>query len=192
MKNTMIALLTAVFVTVVTVIIGAGMARTEMPEEDMPVETVVYAEPIHRTTYTELSVPGGDTSFKSYMDYTAITNTHSPQYRLQQDCYTDAYGIRRKGSYYCVALGTGYADAIGDKFRITLDSGETFLAIAADFKADCDTDSTHRYTPMSYGGKNVVEFVVETSALPTEARRMGDISYCGDMSGDISKIERME
>lgn len=157
-------------------------------------EPVVVAQ-MTTTTAAEpygYPVPDGDTSFKSYMDYRAITNTRSPQYRLQNDCWTDENGLRRCGDDYVIAVGTYYADCIGEKLDITLADGKEFTAIVGDFKADSTTDSTHRYYPMSGGRKNVVEFIVDTGSLDRTARRMGDISYIDGFSGDIASVEKID
>lgn len=83
-----------------------------------------------------LPLPGVDTAFKTYMDYRAITDKESVQYDLQQLAYTDSQGIRRIDGDVCVALGTGYADKCGERFEITLDSGNSFTAIVGDIKSD--------------------------------------------------------
>lgn len=139
----------------------------------------------------EYGVPTGNTSFKSYMDWECITNTASRQYKLQEECYTDCDGLRKHGDDYCVALGSYYADYIGERFRVTLDSGDSFTAVVGDFKADRHTDSVHRYTPMNDGGKNVIEFIVDTDELDSMARKMGDISFISGFKGNVSTIERI-
>ena len=138
-----------------------------------------------------MEVPDGDTSFKAYMDWHCITNTRSDQYKLQLECWTDDQGLRRHGDDYVIALGTFYADRIGERYKITLDSGVTFTATVGDFKADKDTDSSNMYTPMQGSAKNVIEFVVDTPELPATARRMGDISYAG-FEGDVERMVRLD
>lgn len=140
----------------------------------------------------EYAIPGGNTSFKSYMDFRMITNESSEQYKLQEDCWTDEAGLRRYGDDYVIALGSYYADHIGQRFTITLDNGDTFNAVVGDFKADVHTDRTNRYTPMSDGGKNIIEFVVDTHCLASKARKMGDISYIGGFHGNVQSIEECE
>ena len=170
---------------------------TNFKREDAPAAQVsttsTDTDPIifSNRRYVEYSVPNGDTSFKSYMSYKAITNTRSSQYKLQQDAYTDNYGLRKYKGYYMVALGTFYADKIGDVVRITLDSGDSFFAVVGDVKADCHTDGTNRYYPMSDGRKNVVEFIVDISSLDAKARKSGDISSIPTFSGNVTKIERV-
>lgn len=137
----------------------------------------------------EFTVPTGDTSFKSYMDFRCITNKDSEQWALQEGCWTDDTGLRRYGDDYVIALGSYYASYIGERFTITLDSGETFTAVVGDFKADIHTDESNRYTPMSEGRKNIVEFVVDTNELDSTAKKMGDISYIDNFEGNVRSVE---
>lgn len=138
----------------------------------------------------EYAIPTGNTGFKSYMDYRAITNKNSAQWDLQTKCWTDKDGLRRKGDYYVVALGSYYADHIGDRFIVTLDTGVEIPVIVGDLKADKHTDATNRYTLTEDGRKNILEFVVDTQSLPEMARKMGDISYVGGFKGNVRSIER--
>ncbi len=129
-----------------------------------------------------------DTSFKSYMDYRTITDRGSDQYRLQQEAFTDSDGIRRVNDDVCIAVGTAYAERCGIRFEITLDSGESFTAVAGDIKADRDTDSTNRYRPMSGGMGDMVEFIVETDKLDPYVRKTGSIGTYEKYSGNICSI----
>lgn len=163
-------------------------------EEDIQAYTeVTNTEPVTIPTvrYVSYNVPDGDTSFKSYMDYRAITNTDSKQYHLQQDAHTGIFGIRMYDDYYMIALGSYYADSVGDIFRITLDSGEQFEAIVGDFKADRDTDSLNQYHPMENNMKNVVEFIVDTQELDRNVRLSGSIGTYKKFNGNIKSIERI-
>lgn len=135
------------------------------------------------------TVPDVDSDFKSYMDYRCITNTSSDQYKLQQKCYTDDNGLRVYDGYYAVALGTYYSSTIGDKFHITLDTGEEFDVIVGDVKADCDTDKTNRYVPVN---GNIIEFIVDTRKLPKDVRFMGTVSALDDFEGSVESIEKIE
>ena len=138
---------------------------------------------------TALTVPDIPTDFKAYMDYRAITDTHSAQYRLQQSAETDENGLRTYHGKYMVALGTYYGE-VGDELTITLDTGESFDVIIGDIKADCDTDATNRYHPMANGGGNVIEFIVDTKQLPHDVRWSGTVSSIEDFAGNVEKIER--
>lgn len=140
---------------------------------------------------TELKLPLLDTSFKGYMDYRTITCTASDQYELQRQAYTDELGIREIDGFYCIALGTYYSSQCGEKFRICTDSGNEFYAIVADIKDDRHTDENNMYVPLPNGNANVVEFVVDTSAMESRVVLLGDISGYEQFSGNIVKIERI-
>jgi len=135
------------------------------------------------------SVPDIDSDFKSYMDYRCITNTTSDQYKLQKECETNEYGIREHDGYYVIALGTYYSTTIGERFKITLDTGEELLCEVGDIKADSDTDKTNRYVPIN---GNIVEFIVDTKELPKKVRQMGTISAIDIFEGSIESIEKLE
>lgn len=165
--------------------------KTEDTCAGAPVVTATVQEHIFDgSNAPEYAVPSGNTSFKSYMDYRAITNKNSSQWDLQTKCWTDKDGLRRKGDYYVVALGSYYADHIGDRFIVTLDTGVEIPVIVGDFKADKHTDATNRYTLTEDGRKNILEFVVDTQQLPEMARKMGDISYVSGFRGNVRSIER--
>ena len=171
-----------------------GEPKEEQIEAAASVQTttaVTYAANTIKTTLESMDVPTGDTAFKSYMSYKAITNKKSSQYKLQRRCWTDGNGLRRYKTYYVVALGSYYADNIGDTFRITTEDGHSFECVVGDFKADRDTDKLNQYTPMQ-GRKCVVEFVVDMQILDRTAKKMGDISYIEGFSGDIDTIERID
>ena len=112
---------------------------------------------------------GSDGSFKSYMSYKAITNKESKQYQLQTECWTDGFGFRRWGDYYCVAMGTAYSDVIGTKFVITFDTGVQIKVILSDVKQDRHTDSTNRFVPKN---GNICEFLVDTNKLSKVALKI--------------------
>ncbi|MCM1578415.1 MAG: hypothetical protein NC078_06425 [Ruminococcus sp.] len=138
-----------------------------------------------------LPLPDVDTGFKTYMDYRAITNKRSAQYKLQQQAYTDEQGLRRIDDDVCVALGTGYASKCGERFEITLDSGNTFTAIVGDIKSDAHTDSTNRYVELSEGRGDMVEFIVDTKELDKKIRRMGSIGGYEEYSGSVTNIVKL-
>ena len=140
-----------------------------------------------------MDVPSGDTSFKAYMDYRTIADTDTPQYELQQHCWTDCDGFRRQTDDYVIALGSYYGTEIGDRFEITLDTGTKFTAILGDQKANRDTDPNHQYTPVSDENmKNVIEFIVDTQKISRTSRQLGDMSNSYGFSGNITSIEKIE
>lgn len=146
------------------------------------------------TTYRTIAVPShADNSFKTYMDYRAITDHTSQQWKLQEKAYTDDKGLRKVGDYYCVALGSAFSSEIGAKFEITLEDGQTFKAILADQKADRHTDTTNKYRQLDNGKINVVEFIVDTNKLENLPKVMGDVSHVsdGEFAGEIIEIREI-
>ncbi|MCM1524667.1 MAG: hypothetical protein NC120_09450 [Ruminococcus sp.] len=139
-----------------------------------------------------LPVPDVNTDFKTYMDYRAITDTGSVQYDLQKQAYTDSQGIRRIDEDVCVALGTAYATDCGERFEITLDSGNIFTAIVGDIKADTHTDPSNSYVELWEGHGDMVEFIVDTKKLDKHIRIMGSVGEYEDYSGNVVSIVRLE
>lgn len=158
----------------------------ETPPET-PAETPAAAQPA-ALSGTLLDVPtsySANTGFKSFMDYRALTNRRSRQYALQQNAYTDEQGFRRYEGYYMIALGSYYASSVGERFRITLENGQSFLAITGDLKSDAHTDRLHQHR-----GGNIVEFIVDRRQISGTCQRMGDMSYAG-LPGRILSIEKL-
>ena len=135
--------------------------------------------------YIEYIVPV-TSGFKSYMPYTAITSKSSPQYKLQQSTYTGTYGIRQYGNRYCVAIGTAFNADVGTYFDLILANGAVIPCIVADIKANNHTDSNNMVT---IANGCLTEFIIDSSALNKNAKRMGDISYCNeDWNSRVEKI----
>lgn len=132
------------------------------------------------------NVPINSGSFKSYMDYRTITSRSSKQYKIQELAYTDINGLRRFDVYFIVATGSYYYD-VGDLLRVELDTGEDFLAIKGDMKADIHTDKNNQ---IAHDG-SVVEFIVDVNELDKTVKKMGDVSYISGLKGNVIKIEKI-
>lgn len=144
-----------------------------------------------------LDIPTCNTEFKTYMDYRCITDKTSAQYELQQFAWTDEDGFRRIGDDYIVAMGTYYAENVGDRFKITFDTDNEITVIIGDIKQDIHTDYFNQYTPIYdengiFFSGNVLEFIVDTDVLPKVPRRLGTVSYFNYLKGNIKSIERIE
>ena len=158
------------------------LITTEEPEADAPVGQLLT---VPESVFYE--VPNEESGAKRYMDYHSITNKNSVQWQMQLKAWTDGYGFRRYGNAYMVAMGTYYAKECGKTFRITLQNGFTFDAIIGDIKRDCDTDAKNQHR-----NGNVVEFIVDTTKIPTLSKKMGDVSYSfAEMNGKIQSIEEI-
>ena len=113
---------------------------------------------------------GCKSSVKTHMSYRAITCKSSPQYKLQQEAVTDPDShIRMSEDCYLVAVGTGYADHVGQKLRVTMTSGMQVTCMVGEFKSDRHTDPSHRYhvggmeNGVYYKGDgSVIEFITDT------------------------------
>lgn len=142
-----------------------------------------------------LLIPDIATDFKAYMDYRTITDEKAPQWKYRELAHTDDNGFRRIADDYVVALGTYYATGVGERFRVTLDTGVSFTVITGDIKDNKHTDPTNRYTPIFNGNKSlggcVVEFLVDIEKLDKNAKLLGTVSYFDEFEGDIAKIEKL-
>ena len=110
---------------------------------------------------------------------------------MREKAWTDEIGCRRYKDYYMVGLGSFYTVCIGDCFEITLENGTVFNIILGDGKADCDTDSTNRYTPCDWFGKdcaNVLEFIIDKEKMDKKCYRHGGIHYYKKFNSNIASM----
>ena len=166
------------------------------PIVEAPPVRAYFVEAPEQVSEVKLEIPDCDTSFKSYMDYTCITDDTTVQWELQQTAYTDEYGLRKIGTDYCVAVGSYYSETVGERFKITLDNGNEFTVIVSDLKQDKHTDISNQYSPVydSYGefyGANVLEFIVDVDQLHSMVVTLGTVSYYDEFEGNIISIERL-
>lgn len=130
-----------------------------------------------------LDTPTGS-YFKSYMDYEAITNKNSEQYKMQQQAETDPDGCRVYNNRYCVAMGSYYSKQIGTPIDVTLDTGVVIPCVLGDAKNDIHTNATHQV-----GSHNdVVEFIVDVDNLDSEAKRDGTLSSIPKFKGNVVEV----
>lgn len=110
---------------------------------------------------------------KSWMDYRKITDTESPQWKLQQEyAETGSYGLRTVDGRYCVAIGYAFEPKIGQYFDLVLRNGTVIPCIISDIKAHADTtDDMYTTDTDCYS-----EFVVDGESLSNKAHPHGDIS----------------
>lgn len=164
------------------------------PDFETPVAKTCLVEIVEQEI--QLEIPDCDTSFKSYMDYSCITDDTTMQWELQQKAYTNEYGLRKIGTDYCVAVGSYYSETIGERFKITLDNDNEFTVIISDLKKDEHTDSSNRYSPVydengEFYSANVLEFIVDTDQLHSMVTTLGTVSYYNEFEGNIVSIEKI-
>ena len=118
------------------------------------------------------------------MPYTAITDKNSLQYKIICQATPDENGIMKISNFYCAALGSAYGK-VGDKFKITTDTGNIFYIIKADQKSDQHTIGDNK---TSLDGSKV-EFIVDKNNLNKEVKKTGNVSVINQFSGKIKNIE---
>lgn len=112
---------------------------------------------------------------KAYENYSAITNTYSKQYKLQELAYTDDYGFRMYEGRYLIAVGTYFNAPVGTYIDVELENGVVIPCIVGDIKADRDTEDNNVYS-LSCGC--ATEFIVDGWRIDTFSR--GDVSVVVD------------
>ena len=134
--------------------------------------------------YKNMYIPN-HSSFKSYMPYTAITSKNSPQYKLQRKACSDKNGLRKYGKYYLVAMGQYYGK-VGDRFKVTLSSGQVFYAMIGDSKQFKHTGEGSGM--IGADNKDMFEFIVDYSCLNKEIRKMGNVDVV--LKGKVVKLQK--
>ena len=140
---------------------------------------------VQQSIGTEKDVPSNN-SFKSYMDADTITSRNTDQYKLKAKYVIDEQtGIWTVDERYCIAVGSYYTKSIGTYIDVVMENGSTLHCILGECKRNSDTDNTNRQNPNG----SVVEFIVNTSSMPSMVRKMGNCSYaCEEMKGEIESI----
>lgn len=156
-------------------------------------QTVTNYQPQNFEICEAVPLPTLPTNIKTYTDYRHYNLWYTPHYRLQQAAYTDENGLRRFNDDYIVALGKFYSESIGDRFKVTLDTGREFTVIFGDGKAPVDCDENNMYTPCrNYDGEkcaNVLEFIIDSDVMAKEVYAYGSIDCIEEFKGNIVKME---
>lgn len=117
------------------------------------------------------------------MDGRCITDTSSAAYwQLQR--MKPVNGIYMEECYVGIAISSFYGH-VGDKFRITLSSGQVFYAVMTDTKKS--EELSDQYT---HPDGSMIEFIVDTPTLPKQVLFDGSLDCI--FTGSIKRIERME
>lgn len=131
-------------------------------------------------------------SVKTYMDYRAITDKSSNQYRYIQAYMTvgDDGFLYDEDGFIGVALGSHFGP-IGSKWEIVLDTGITFKAVKIDEKAD-----RHVYNGCQHKQDgSVVEFVIDSRKFEKASNGyvwQGNFNNNPDFKGKISAIYKVD
>lgn len=159
---------------------------TETPQEEEnqqttePVEAEVVVEepapvseeatsPVVNTSNNNTIVPYPHSDFKTYMYGSAVTNTASAQYQLISRAYVGDYGIMMVDGCYLVAMGTAYANYIGQRYQVTFETGQVINVMIGDVKQDIHTD---QYNSAGAANGDLLEFIV--AQPPEQVTIMGN------------------
>lgn len=133
------------------------------------------------TTVENFNIPSGYGKFKSYMDYSAITNEGSTQFKLQQSATTGDYGIRYFDGLPMIAVAKRFGLS-GEILKIKFSSGQEGYFMIGDTKAG---------TNFAHPDGSVVEFIVDTNYIPNDVSVMGSFnSIYGGTVEEISKVTK--
>jgi len=118
-------------------------------------------------------------TFKSWMDFRAITSVESKQYKLQSMSVTNqTTGIREFDGYLEVAMA-GIYGPVGTQYEVTFDSNQKIKVIIGDVKAD--TDCEHLDGSM-------IEFIVDKNLIPQTIKSSGNFNSM--FMGSIVEIRK--
>ena len=156
-------------------------------ETDVETEETIIEDDQTPATPIVDNADGDFGMFKSYTDYKCLSKS-SPQWKLQEQAYTDENGLRKIGDAYLVALGSYYGVELGTEYVVTLSNGNSFNIILCDVKNDIHTDDLNREC---LANGSVLEFYVESSALPQIVKLMGTISSIDFFNGSVVSITKI-
>lgn len=125
------------------------------------------------------------TSRKPWMDYRAITDPYSPQWRITRNSVVGSDGLLRYKGYICVAMGQRYGKT-GDRFIITI-GGREVKCIIADSKRYQDTANGAGWTD-KYG--NILEVIVHSGIISSQCRSSGSMNYTSALNGSVTRIRK--
>lgn len=171
----------------ITTEVESYLETTTEPQVEIETVTIVTTQ-ISTTATAALKISakkGGN--FKSYTDYQCLSKK-SPQWKLQEQAYTDENGLRKIDEYYLVALGSYYGTELGTKYLVTLSTGSQFKIILCDCKSDHHTDELNQ-TCLVNG--SILEFYVETNKLSKSVKTAGSIGVLPEFAGEVENIEKI-
>lgn len=142
---------------------------TEKDQEPVAIEEQVVEEASTPIQYSNVVTPYPHSDFKTYMYASAITNTASAQYQLISRAYVGDYGIMMVDGCYLVAMGTAYANYIGQRYQVTFETGQVINVIIGDVKQDIHTD---QYNSAGAANGDLLEFIV--AQPPEQVALMGN------------------
>lgn len=129
---------------------------------------------------------------KTYMDYRAITNQSSKQWKLLQTMTIGEDGmIRDDDGYIAAALGSAFGP-IGSRYVFTLEGGNELPIIKADQKQDRHTCENNIFGLNNW---DIIEFIVDSSKMPVYPNGYvygGNFDNCSEYAGDVLYWEKVD
>ena len=163
--------------------------KARMISEEELIETASYeVETEVEQKKTELEVCAHNL-FYAYMYASAVTDVNSNQYKLIQESYVGNYGIYMKDGAYLVAMGTKYAQYVGQRFEVTFENENTIQVIIGDVKQDVHTRNGNRCTGINT--TDILEFIVSNS-LDETARNWGSLHAIEEFNSLVVSIRSIE
>ncbi|GEM_PF-6126771 len=180
MKSETFRKILGIFMAAAITIGGGFSAKASEITDDETQVSEEYTVDTETDESTEAAVNNieslGVGSFKSFMDYRAISAVGSVQYELQQSAVTGEYGIRTYNGRFMVAVASTFGQA-GDSIDVVLENGTVLPCVIGDIKAG---------TALMGGDGSVVEFIVDTPHIPSEVMQMG--SFHVIFPGNVASI----
>lgn len=167
------------FITIISLVsVNMLIATIETLQSDINTYQQVNRLPQALKQVKETLEVCSTSTFKSYMDYRAITAKNSKQYELQQYATTNVIGLRMIDDYIMVAMTSQYGN-VGDTLEIDF-ANTSIKVIIGDIK-DAGHDDCQ-----STRDSSIIEFIVDTDVLNDEVQRLGNLEPI--FNGSIREI----
>ena len=174
-------------IKMLSILVIALIPHMESIESDRETLTESYA-----MTWESIELCN-NSPIKSYEDGSMITDPTSMAYQVMSTLEIDERGhyIDTDG-YIAMALGNHYG-SVGDRFRITLDTGVVIYAVMADTKAD-----VHMVNQCAHiGDGSMIEMIIDTETAGNYYGwgsngyvLNGNYNNTEEFNGNIIKIEK--
>ena len=122
-----------------------------------------------------------------------VTDVTSKQYQLINNDkiikYKDGF-LKDQYGYVGIAIGSYYANNVGERFIMTFEDGHTEKFIVLDMKADKDTLNGANHL----SDKSMIEFVVNVDLIAINyplVIRDGNFNSLSNYNGNIIKVEKV-
>lgn len=169
-------------------VVNTEASNEESSKEEEKVEEVVEeVKDVKRTNYACSS-----SSVKTYMNYKAITNKSSIQWKYITNHMIvgdDGY-LRDEDGNIGVALGSHFG-SIGSKYEVVLDTGITFNVVKIEAKADRHVNNGCQHKTDG----SVIEFVIDSSKMKKSSNGYvwsGNFNNNPDFKGKIKAMYKID